>query len=188
MSPPGRPKGEYRSAQHEGTPVSAATHRWRIQAHVAIDPLPADWRERLAQRLGERPRRIGPWAELALHGALSCLDAAHEESLPAGALLRVASLSGPIAAARAATQQAQSGLPMPFTFMQSQPSQMLAALCRHLVWQGDARFIVCRDREALLQLALQESGAAGLLIGWVEEDRSTEWWRFVRGLESRSTG
>ena len=23
MSPPGRPKGEYRSAQHEGTPVSA---------------------------------------------------------------------------------------------------------------------------------------------------------------------
>ncbi len=24
MSPPGRPKGEYRSAQHEGTPVSAA--------------------------------------------------------------------------------------------------------------------------------------------------------------------
>jgi hypothetical protein len=24
MSPPGRPKGEYRSAQREGTPVSAA--------------------------------------------------------------------------------------------------------------------------------------------------------------------
>jgi hypothetical protein len=23
MSPPGRPKGEFRSAQHEGTPVSA---------------------------------------------------------------------------------------------------------------------------------------------------------------------
>ena len=27
MSPPGRPKGEYRSAQHEGTPVSAPTLR-----------------------------------------------------------------------------------------------------------------------------------------------------------------
>jgi hypothetical protein len=29
MSPPGRPKGEYRSAQHEGTPVSrrGAAHR-----------------------------------------------------------------------------------------------------------------------------------------------------------------
>ena len=30
MSPPGRPKGEYRSAQHEGTPVSPAPSRgWR---------------------------------------------------------------------------------------------------------------------------------------------------------------
>lgn len=27
MSPPGRPKGEYRSAKHEGTPVSAALRR-----------------------------------------------------------------------------------------------------------------------------------------------------------------
>ncbi|MBC7941738.1 MAG: pilus assembly protein PilP [Chitinophagaceae bacterium] len=26
MSPPGRPKGEYRSAQHEGTPVTPVTH------------------------------------------------------------------------------------------------------------------------------------------------------------------
>lgn len=168
--------------------MSVATGRWHIQAHVAIDPLPADWRERLAQRLGERPRRIGAWVELALYGALLCLDAAHEEVLPAGALLRVASLSGPIAAARAATEQAMSGLPMPFTFMQSQPSQMLAALSRHLAWQGDARYIVSRDREALQQLALQESGAAGLLIGWVEEDRNTAWWRFVPESESGSGG
>ncbi len=29
MSPPGRPKGEYRSAQHEGTPVSGAANRNR---------------------------------------------------------------------------------------------------------------------------------------------------------------
>jgi hypothetical protein len=27
MSPPGRPKGEYRSAQHEGTPVNAPLER-----------------------------------------------------------------------------------------------------------------------------------------------------------------
>ena len=26
MSPPGRPKGEYRSAQHEGTPVTPPGH------------------------------------------------------------------------------------------------------------------------------------------------------------------
>ena len=165
--------------------MRVASGAWRIRAHVRLDPLPPDWRDRLAQRLGERPRRIGAWAELALYGALLCLDEAHEAALPAAALLRVASLSGPMAAARAATQQAKSGLPMPFTFMQSQASQMLAALSRHLAWQGDARFIVSRDRNQVQELALHESGAAGLLIGWVEEDRCTEWWRFVPGSDSR---
>jgi hypothetical protein len=153
---------------------------WSITGHVVLDPLPADWRERLATRLGQRPRRIGPWAELALYGARLCLDAAGESALPAGAQLRVASLSGPLAATRQIAQQARTGLPMPFAFMQSQPSQMLAALSQHLGWQGDARFCVCRDPSALLQLAQQESGAAGLLIGWVEEDHRTEWWRMLR--------
>ena len=69
---------------------------------------------------------------------------------------------------------------MPFAFMQSQPSQMLAALSQHLAWQGDARFTLSRDKHAVLQLAQQECGAAGLLIGWVEEDQRTEWWRMVR--------
>jgi hypothetical protein len=153
---------------------------WNITAHVVVDPLPADWRERLATRLGQRPRRIGPWAELALYGARLCLDAAGETKLPTGAQLRVASLSGPLAATRQIAHQARTGLPMPFAFMQSQPSQMLAALSQHLGWQGDARFCVCRDPAALLQLARQECGAAGLLFGWVEEDRRTEWWRVLR--------
>ncbi|HEX3138821.1 MAG TPA: hypothetical protein VHQ87_02130 [Rhizobacter sp.] len=153
--------------------------RWRTAAHVVIDPLPADWREQLARRLGQRPRRIGAWTELALYGARVCLDAAQEEALPAGALLRVASLSGPRSATHAIVEQSRMGLPMPFSFMQSQPSQMLAALGQHLAWQGDARFTLCRDREATLQLAQLESGAPGVLIGWVEEDLRTEWWRLV---------
>ena len=33
MSPQGRPKGEYRSAQHEGTPVSA---QGRPKANAAV--------------------------------------------------------------------------------------------------------------------------------------------------------
>ena len=32
MSPPGRPKGEFRSAQHEGTPVSAPLD-WAVACH-----------------------------------------------------------------------------------------------------------------------------------------------------------
>ena len=152
---------------------------WRTLAHVAVDPLPADWREQLATRLGQRPRRIGPWAELALYGARLCLDAAQEATLPAGAQLRVASLNGPIGATRAVAEQAGVGLPLPFSFMQSQPSQMLAALSQHLAWQGDARFTLSRDPQAVLQLAQAECGPGGLLIGWVEDGRRSEWWRLA---------
>jgi hypothetical protein len=152
----------------------------RTLAHVCVDPLPADWREQLARRLGQRPRRIGGWAELALHGARLCLDAAQEPALPAGVQLRLASLSGPATATRALAEQVGStGQPMPFSFMQSQPSQLLAALGQHLAWQGDARFTLCRDRHAVLELAELECHGAGLLMGWVEEDLRTEWWRLA---------
>ena len=154
---------------------------WLTRAHVALDPLPDDWRDALAQRLGERPRRLGTWTELALYGARLCLDAADEPRLPPGALLRVASLSGPLSASRAILAQAATGSPRPFTFLQSQPSLMLATLSQHLQWQGDARFTVCRDPAALLELAQWESGPAGLLFGWVEEDERTQWWWMVRG-------
>lgn len=157
--------------------------RWTLVAHVVLDPPPADWRDQLARRLGTRPRRIGGWAELALHGARLCLDAAQEAHLPPGALLRVVGVHGPMGATRVVADQAQQGLPLPFSFMQSQPSQMLAALSQHLGWQGDARYVLSRDPQASLQLVQLESsegGAAGLLIGTVDEDRRTEWWRYAR--------
>jgi len=78
---------------------------WITTAHVTVDPLPLDWRDQLAVRLGQRPRRIGPWAELALYGARLCLDAAGESALPAQAQLRVASLSGPRNATRQIVEQ-----------------------------------------------------------------------------------
>ncbi len=151
--------------------------RWQTQAHVSVDPLPPFWRDQLADRLGCRPRRIGQWTELAVYGALLCLDAALELQLPADASIRVASLSGPRVATHDIIEQARTGVPMPFSFMQSQPSQMLAAISRYLKWQGDASFSVCRNRQMVIQLAQQECGAAGALIGWVEEDQATEWWR-----------
>ena len=154
--------------------------QWRTLAHIVMDPLAADWRDQLAQRLGERPRRIGAWAELALYGARLCLEAAHEPQLAAGVQLRVGSFSGPMNTTRLIAKQARSSLPQPFAFMQSQPSYALAVLSQYLAWQGDARFTLCRDKSALLQLAQHECGAEGLLFGWLEEDRCTEWWRFVR--------
>jgi len=171
---------------------------WHCTAHVVADPPAADWRDALARRLGERPRRIGLWAELAIHGARACLDAAGEEVLPADARLRVAGFSGAMSATRAATQQGARGLlPMPFGFMQSQPSQMLAAVGASLGWCGDASFMLGRDAPALVRLAQLGAASGGVLFGRVEEMEEegavrlrTEWWRFVpvppRG--SRSPG
>jgi hypothetical protein len=86
-----------------------------------------------------------------------------------------------MAAARAIAEQSRTGLPMPFNFMQSQPSQMLAALSQQLAWQGDARFALCQDAHAALKLAQQDADASnGLLIGWIEEGQRTEWWRLIR--------
>jgi 3-oxoacyl-[acyl-carrier-protein] synthase-1 len=159
---------------------------WTCTAHIQLTPPPADWRDTLAKRLGQRPRRLGPWAELALHGARQCLDAAGEATLPPDALLRVASWRGADSATAAALDQCRTGQPMPFTFLQSQPSQMLAALSQHLAWHGDARFLIAENPQHLLDLASTDTGDAGLLLGWVEEgavegtEARSEWWRLVR--------
>lgn len=174
-----------------------------MNAHYLASPPPDDWRAWLAERLGQRPRRIGPWVELALYGARRCLDEAGLEVLPPRATIRVASLNGPMTATRSAAEQLRGGLPMPFAFLQSQPCQVLATLGMYLgapagsaqdargpsegqrdasrgqgAWQGDARFVVSRDRAALLRMAEREAGGKGLLYGWVEEGEpaATEWW------------
>lgn len=154
---------------------------WHTLAHHA-EPPPEDWHARLCARLGQRPRRLGGWAELAIYGARACLDQASETKLPPGALLLVASLRGPVAATRAAIEQMdQGGTPMPFSFLQSQPGQMLAGVCQHLRWRGDARFVLSRDACAVLNLAQREAGPDGLLLGWVDEGAAprSEWWRMV---------
>lgn len=135
------------------------------------NPPPADWREQLASRLGVRPRRIGIWAELALYGALECLTDAGEKVLPQSVKLMVTSHKGPLAATQAVLEQErEGGLPMPLTFLQTQPSQMLAVLAAHLGWSGDACFIAARHPHAVLRLAAAQSGAQGVLLGWVDED------------------
>ena len=142
---------------------------WRITGRLFATP-PADWRVQLATRLGQRPRRIGAWVELALWGARQCLDQAGEENLPAGALLSLSSLKGPDIALRNALEQAVEGIPMPIIFLNSQPSQALPALAQYLGWQGNGRCLTTRDPVLALQLACLEAGREGVLVGWVEED------------------
>jgi hypothetical protein len=142
-------------------------------------PPPADWREKLAQMLGEKPRRIGPWAELGLYGALRCMADAGETALPTDALLLVASRSGTHVATRAALDQMGDDLPMPLTFLQTQPSQLLALLAMRLCWQGNANFLAGASLNVARTLAEAMAGPAGALVGWVDDTDggATEWLR-----------
>jgi len=146
---------------------------WHL-AGRACGPWPDDWRPDLERRLGHRPRRLGVWAEQALYGALRALESSGETALPADASLVVCSLGGPVQALQSGLQSLEAGqLPMPFTFLQSQPAVMLAALAAHLGgaagWTGDAQAITHRDPVALLDLALRAAPRGGLLIGWIED-------------------
>jgi hypothetical protein len=164
--------------------AAASSSNWRLAASVECVPDSNDWRDLLARQLGHRPRRLGLWAELALHGALSCLAQAGEATLPAAARLRVSSLSGAQVATRTGIAQVRAGrLPMPFDFMQSQPALMLAALGQALGWRGDGSFVIGREPEALMRTALRGAAPQGLLFGQVEQDGArlrTAWWRWVQ--------
>jgi hypothetical protein len=154
---------------------------WQITGRTGSAPLADKWRGLLAARLGQRPRRIGILAELALYGALECLDAAREAVLPQDVVLRVCSLHGPVDAIRQVLEQNREELPMPFSFLQSQTSQLLPALVAALQWQGDAGIVMARDRMQLATLAAQQAGPSGMLLGWVEESPcSSDWLRLAR--------
>ena len=142
---------------------------YRISARCLAQPPEPDWRAQLARRLGARPRRLGRWAELGLYGALECLGADAHGSMAQHAALLLSSQHGPAMAMRSALEQAREGMLLPLTFLQTQPSQLLAALSAQLCWRGDARFIAHADPLALLALALAGKPADGLLIGWVDE-------------------
>lgn len=142
---------------------------WKITGRTSAEPPPEGWRDQLAIRLGYRPRRIGILAELALYGALDCLDNAQENELPKDVLVRVSSSRGPVSAISQVLEQNRVDLPLPFSFLQSQTSQILPALAGALNWQGDASVVMGRNPMNLAMLACQQAGRCGMLLGGVEE-------------------
>ena len=162
---------------------------WQITGRTPTGTPPDDWREQLAIRLGYRPRRIGILAELALFGALDCLYAAKETSLPVDVVLQVCSLRGSTSAISQVLEQNREGLAMPFSFLQSQTSQVLPALAAALNWQGDASVVLARNPMDLAMLACHRAGGAGMLLGWVEEDKpGRSAWLRLAPCVSPSTG
>lgn len=147
-----------------------------ITGRCLAAPPAAGWRDELAAMLGERPRRIGIWAELGLYGALRCMADAGEAALPPDALLVLASRRGTHVPTATALEQMKDGLPMPLTFLQTQPSQVLAMLAAWLGWRGRACFIADTGMLAALRLGLVQAGSGGLLFGWVEEEAPCSLW------------
>lgn len=155
---------------------------WIVTGRCIEIPPAADWRERLAQMLGEKPRRIGLWAELGLYGALRCMAETEERVLPKDAILVVASCGGTHVATRAALDQMQDDLPMPLTFLQTQPSQLLALLAARLDFPGNASFLAGASLAEARKLAEMQAGRGGALVGRVDEadGGATEWLRICR--------
>jgi fermentation-respiration switch protein FrsA (DUF1100 family) len=153
-----------------------------VTGRCSETPPAADWRQQLAQMLGEKPRRIGLWAELGLYGALRCMADAGEKTLPSDAVLILASRGGTHVATRAALDQMQDDLPMPLTFLQTQPSQLLALLAARLDFPGNACFLAGAGLAEARKLAETQAGCGGALVGRVDEDDggATEWLRICR--------
>ncbi len=150
-----------------------------ITGRCIASPPPADWREQLTRMLGAKPRRIGTWAELGLYGALTCMADAGEAGLPPEAQIWLGSRRGTYTATDLALAQLRDDLPMPLTFLQTQPSQFLAMLAARLESRGHACFLADAQPQALLRLAAAQAGAGGLLLGWVDEMNggSSNWLR-----------
>ncbi len=152
------------------------TTYYRVCARYAQAPAP-DWREQLAARLGTRPRRLGPWAELGLYGALQCMDS---KARPADQFaLLVCSQFGPASLLQEALGQVREGLPLPHTFLQIQPNQLLATLSTQLGWRGDARCVAHPQPLTVLAAALAMVQPSGLdvLVGWVDTHPvNTSYW------------
>lgn len=157
-------------------------NRYIVTGRCMEAPPASDWREQLARMLGEKPRRIGQWAELGLFGALRCMADAGAAALPGDAVLVLASRGGTHAATRAALEQMRDDLPMPLSFLQTQPSQLLALLAARLSFSGNACFLAGAGLSEALTLAESLAGRGGALVGWVDDGDggATEWLRICR--------
>ena len=158
-----------------------------VTCRCLASPPVADWREQLAQLLGAKPRRIGTWAELGLYGALRCMADAGEEALPPDAILLLTSRRGTYAATGTALAQMREDLLMPVTFLQTQPSQLLALLAAQLQWTGHACFLAAASPQDTLRLAAAQVGAGGVLLGCVDETSggASHWLRLRRGATEK---
>jgi hypothetical protein len=133
------------------------------------NPIEENWSAQLIALLGSKPRRLSRWCELGLFGGLSCISKTGQLHLPNDVPIRVYSEYATIHTTHLAMKQASEHLPMPFTFMQTQPSQLFNALGTALGWQGDGCTMAGITRQQS-ETALLQSIRQSALLGWVDEE------------------
>lgn len=135
-------------------------------------PIQNDWPVQLATLLGSKPRRLSRWCELGLYGALSCIKTGNAQQGSAQfsneVVIRVYTENSTINASLQAIAQSLEHLPMPFTFMQTQPGQLFNAIGTAIDWHGDGSTVAGRCREET-GIALLQTLKGRALIGWVDE-------------------
>lgn len=135
-------------------------------------PIQSDWQTELVTLLGSKPRRLSRWCELGLFGALLCIKNSNQQSesphLSNEVDIRVYTESSTIIASQLAIEQSQEHLPMPFTFMQTQPGQLFNALGAAINWHGDGSTVSGRYLNET-EIELLQTVKSSVLIGWVDE-------------------
>ena len=109
MSPPGRPKGEFRSAQHEGTPMSLAAdlEPLVVQVEERLSALADSLRERDVQAIEAQAHEL----HRALAHAVECfMHAARNGGVPDPMRARLARASAQLARQREALSRATAAL------------------------------------------------------------------------------
>jgi hypothetical protein len=150
---------------------------FRIRARY-WEPITLNWRDQLIQLMGVKPRRLSLWCELGLLGALSCIKTANI-TLTSDHQIRVYSEQGTFTAIATALEQTKEDLPMPFTFMQTQPGQLFNALGTQLNWHGDGYVIFAEHIHTAEEMLLSDIADSGL-IGWVDEEPELQsWWLWL---------
>lgn len=146
--------------------MQATTFRIHASSH---HPAGDDWHAQLVSLLGSKPRRLSRWCEAGLLGALSCVRQAGHASLSDQVAIRIYTEYGTASTTRTALMQAKEHMPMPFTFMQTQPGQLFNALGTALGWHGDGYTTSCNHRghsETALVRGIRQSA----LLAWVDEE------------------
>ena len=151
---------------------------WRILGQTHTDchsDAHTEWKTELSQRIGYKPRRISQLAQMALLGVLQCLEKANQPALPHDCAIRIITSYGTAKTTQTALTDLKNQEPvLPFAFLQTQVSQILAAISQTLHWQGEGLVFTAANEPLLVQQLIATANSSLLLIGWLDENMDAE--------------